>query len=333
MGRFYPRTKPADEITSNQPGEFYPKGNLTQRKDSSHKIWTSGTDIPNLDADYHPHQTIAANSELLRELTCIDFQIEPCFSQPRGARIRGGAPHPGPPAEHSAYSGQPFQRKKKDRMKFQIHHPRLLILALLTVSILATVGVIVADWDRPVLETQSYSLPVQSFADPPTDAEVADAMQITRDAGWVSAVAGEQEWSLIDRNWDGGPRWISIPGSNQHGIRFTAVWDNPIDSDGPWYRTRCQVTRLIEGHTSFNNIHAVKVIVDMDGRVPLVRSVTAPFRGEKESWNPEFLGIPPAKNTQVVKNMGTREELYRGSYDDMPGQFKNCPSDAEDYKD
>ena len=36
----------------------------------------------NLDTDYHPHQAICANSELLRELACLAFQIEPCFSEP-----------------------------------------------------------------------------------------------------------------------------------------------------------------------------------------------------------------------------------------------------------
>ena len=34
------------------------------------------------DTDYHPHQTIAAGSDLLRELACLAFQIEPCFSEP-----------------------------------------------------------------------------------------------------------------------------------------------------------------------------------------------------------------------------------------------------------
>ena len=37
---------------------------------------------PNLDTDYHPHQAVNAGSELLRELACLAFQIEPCFSEP-----------------------------------------------------------------------------------------------------------------------------------------------------------------------------------------------------------------------------------------------------------
>ena len=37
---------------------------------------------PNLSTDYHPHQAINASSELLRELACLAFQIEPCFSEP-----------------------------------------------------------------------------------------------------------------------------------------------------------------------------------------------------------------------------------------------------------
>ena len=45
---------------------------------------------PNLDTDYHPHQTIAANSELLRELACLAFQIEPCFSEPEELEAAAG---------------------------------------------------------------------------------------------------------------------------------------------------------------------------------------------------------------------------------------------------
>ena len=37
---------------------------------------------PNLDTDYHSHQAVNAASELLRELACLAFQIEPCFSAP-----------------------------------------------------------------------------------------------------------------------------------------------------------------------------------------------------------------------------------------------------------
>ena len=31
---------------------------------------------PDVNADYHPHQTIATSSDLLRELACLSFQIE-----------------------------------------------------------------------------------------------------------------------------------------------------------------------------------------------------------------------------------------------------------------
>ena len=34
----------------------------------------------NLDTDYHSHQAVNAASKLLRELACLAFQIEPCFS-------------------------------------------------------------------------------------------------------------------------------------------------------------------------------------------------------------------------------------------------------------
>ena len=218
-------------------------------------------------------------------------------------------------------------------MKLQIHHPRLLILTLLIISSLTTAGVIVANWDKPVLETQAFSIPVPADLEPPTEAEVNDAVAITRDAGWVSAVAGDQEWTLLNTEWGGQPKWISIPGNTQLGIRFTAAWEDPVESDGPWYRTQCQVTRLRKGYTTFSNIHAITVIVDMDQRTPLTRSVAAPFDGSKDSWNPELVGVPPSKNTKTIRNTTSRGVLYEGSYDDMPGQFKGCPPGNEDYKD
>ena len=42
---------------------------------------------PNLTPDYHPHQTVVASSELLRELACLAFQIEPYFSEPEDLEV------------------------------------------------------------------------------------------------------------------------------------------------------------------------------------------------------------------------------------------------------
>ena len=142
-------------------------------------------------ADYHPHQTIAANSELLRELTCIDFQIEPCFSQPRGARIRGGPLTPDR-LPNIALQRTTLPTKKEGPNEISDTPPAVTYPCVADRQHTCHRGRHSGRLDRPVLETQSYSLPVQSFADPPTDAEVADAMQITRDAGWVSAVAASK---------------------------------------------------------------------------------------------------------------------------------------------
>ena len=218
-------------------------------------------------------------------------------------------------------------------MNFQIHHPRLLILALLFVGVMTATGVIVAKWAKPVLETQAFALPVAAELEPPTEAEVNEAITVAREAGWVTAIAGDQEWTLIDAESAGQPKWISILGSDQLGIRFTAERENPVESDGPWHRTQCQATRLREGYTTFRNMHALKVIVDMDSRTPLVRSVASPFTGAKESWNPEPVGVPPGKETKTIRNMASREVPYKGTYNDMPGQFKECPPTAADYND
>ena len=51
---------------------------------------------PNFDSDYNPHQTIAAGSELLRELACLALQIEPCFSEPEELEAVAGPLMPTP---------------------------------------------------------------------------------------------------------------------------------------------------------------------------------------------------------------------------------------------
>ena len=48
---------------------------------------------PNLDTDYHPHQAVNAASELLRELACLAFQMEPCFSGPEELENPGSTLH------------------------------------------------------------------------------------------------------------------------------------------------------------------------------------------------------------------------------------------------
>lgn len=217
-------------------------------------------------------------------------------------------------------------------MKVQIHHPRILILVLLVVGVLTTVAITVADLDRPVIETQSFSLPSPSTMLPPTDAEVAQAVSITRESGWVEAIAGKQGWGLIGPDYMGQPKWISIPGSDEYGIRFTALLENPVESDGPWHMTQCQVTRLREGYTTFRNILAINVIVDMSNRKPIVRSVLAPFHGDQEYMNPEVVSVPPGKETKIIRNTGTGDVLYNGTHEDMPNNIKECPPDLEDYK-
>ena len=42
----------------------------------------------NFNSDYHPHQTVAAGSELLRSLSCLAFQVEPYFSEPEELEAR-----------------------------------------------------------------------------------------------------------------------------------------------------------------------------------------------------------------------------------------------------
>ena len=220
-------------------------------------------------------------------------------------------------------------------MKLKIHHPRLLILMLIVIGALATAGVLIADRDgAETLETTAFSLPGSPDMEPPTDEEVNDAMTIAREAGWISAIAGDQEWTLLDRKWGYQPKWLSIPGAKQYGIMFTVVWETAVDSDGPWYKFTCQRTRLRQGHTTFTNVHTLKIIVDMDRRAPVTRGVVSPFYGsEQDSWSPVYHGVPPENDVVTIKGTGSGQVLYEGSEGSTPGKLQKCPRGKEDYRD
>ena len=86
-------------------------------------------------------------------------------------------------------------------------------------------------------------LPVAHDRPPPDDEELNEAMGIVRQAGWVKAIAGDQKWTLLDWEWE--IRRVSLPNADKLGISFIAVWEHPVESDGPWYIGKCKLTRLV----------------------------------------------------------------------------------------
>ncbi len=186
-------------------------------------------------------------------------------------------------------------------------------------------------------------LPVAYDGPPPGDEELAEATAIVCESGWLREIAGDQQWAVLDHEWRN--QWISLPNADRPGIRFTAVWEQPVESDGPWYIGKCRWTRIRKGYTTFRNIRTVQVVVDMDRRIPLTRSAAAPFHTmiesaspsqyreqprppyepAEESKNPIPVGIPPVKETKVIMDAITGEVLYRGHYENVPRRLRKCP--------
>ena len=64
---------------------------------------------PNLDTDYHPHPAINASSDLLRELACLAFKIEPYFSGPEELAAVAGSLMPEHLPDIVPITGRDFQ--------------------------------------------------------------------------------------------------------------------------------------------------------------------------------------------------------------------------------
>ncbi len=226
-------------------------------------------------------------------------------------------------------------------MRSRICNPLRLILIPLLVALVVGACFWILDYVsvyRP--EGELSYLPIAHDRPPPNDEELADAMAIVREAGWVREIAGDQQWTPTRREWIKEPRWIAIPNAKKLGIRFTAVWLQPVESDGPWQSGQCKLTRLIRGFTTVTSIRAVRAIVDMDRRMPLTRVAVSPtgaresaspFNGsEFSSWNPQHHGIPPGREKIVIKDAIAGEVIYEGHYKDIPKSQKKCPSDLDD---
>ena len=142
---------------------------------------------------------------------------------------------------------------------------------------------------------------------------------------------------------------VSLPNASKLGIVFIAIWEHPVESDGPWYIGKCKLTRVTKGFTTFANIRTVRVVVDMDRGVPLTRSAAAPFfnliesaspskfresarpsnESDEELKNPIPVGVPPGKETAVVTDAITGKELYEGSRERIPRRLQKCPPDLD----
>ena len=225
-------------------------------------------------------------------------------------------------------------------MRYRIRDPLRLIAILFLFALAAGDCFWILDYVsvyRP--EGDISYLPIAHDRPPPNDEELADAMAIVREAGWMREIAGDQQWTPTRRELVREARWIAIPNAKELGIRFTVVWEQPVESDGPWQSGQCRLTRLIRGFSTVTNIRAVRAIVDMDRRMPLTRVAVSPiearesgssFNGPEFSSNPQHHGIPPGREKIVITDAIAGEAIYEGHYKDIPKSLRKCPSDLDD---
>ena len=236
----------------------------------------------------------------------------------------------------------------KTPVSLRIRNPIRLIPILLLVALVVGACFWILDYVsvyRP--QGELTYLPVAHDRAPPNEEELKEAMGIVRQGGWIREIAGDQRWTLLDQKWR--IKWISLTNSNRLGIRFIAVWEHPVESDGPWYIGQCRLTRVRKGFTTFTNIRTVQVVVDMDRRVPVTRSVAAPFfnliesaspskyreaarpsnEPDEELKNPIPIGVPPGKGTAIITDAVTGEVIYEGSKERIPRRLQKCPPELD----
>ena len=172
-------------------------------------------------------------------------------------------------------------------MKLHLHHPKLLAISLWVIFLLAiaavtTVGILLASsgddeeiTTTPIPRTSplvSGSLeggdnkettftPIQQIGTPlPTvsDEELVEALRVARTSGVIEEINGGQEWSH-------DPVYVYVRRlGGVEAVTFHAIWENPVESSGPWVLIWCQGTRKLTTYARWTNITRLAVTVDIE---------------------------------------------------------------------
>ena len=158
-------------------------------------------------------------------------------------------------------------------MKLQVHHPKLLAIFLLAIAAVTVVGVLFASGgdDKEITstpvpvenylpedrETTFNPIPVENPLPVVSEESLQEALLIAKASGVLDKISGNQEWTHDHR-------FVSVADvGGAKGVRFDAVWEEPVESDGPWQLVKCKNTRLYISLARWTNITRLSLIVDL----------------------------------------------------------------------
>ena len=182
----------------------------------------------------------------------------------------------------------------------------------MTIGVIAAAAGLWADPGDPV-PVEVIQVPQPWHVRLLSDAEKESALNVVKASGVIKNISGGQDWEA--ENFFR----VKIAGAGTEGIRLEAVWDDPVDSAGPWYFIKCAGTRKLMSTQPWNQITRILFWVDMEneavaGFVPFFR------KGE-------ILPTPEAGHEEKVGKIYDVESgdiVYDGTLGSLPSKERFC---------
>ena len=202
-------------------------------------------------------------------------------------------------------------------MKLKIHHPRILVVLLMMIAAAASAAILLANEENKEDEFPTKSLPIPvvpiATSTPLPELYKEEALTVVKDSGVVESINGDQDWEVT------GIFPSELAGTE--AVRVQVVWNEPIESTGPWLVIHCDGTLRSLSTEPWSHVDTLVVDVDM-----VAKSVVGV--GVWVSPLPDVslpvMGIEDPNDSVTYYNVETGNVVYDGPYSDIPTFDKVC---------
>ena len=191
------------------------------------------------------------------------------------------------------------------------------MVILVAIGAVTAVGLLFAsggdDFDIEVV-----NVPIQNPKTPVSEELVQEAVGIVKLAEVVEFINGNQDWSFVNATH------AKVDGAE--AVRFDAVWENPVASDGPWYMLQCQGTRKLMAPARWTNVTRLEFIVDVEHDEVMAYLPMGEYGASEPVVDLEALREGGSK----VYDVASGDLIYEGKVSELPTKDIMCPEGKQD---
>ena len=198
-------------------------------------------------------------------------------------------------------------------MKFRIHRPWILVTLLAVIGTVTAAAVLLAN-NGMTSPAQAVNVPAPGVSTQLTEEEKEKAVRIASESGVVKTINNDQDWKA--------EFFASTKLDGTEGAILEAVWQDPVESSGPWMPIHCSGTRKGYETSRWTNVTRLVVFVDMENESVAGYGVTSSI------WDDDpqpVLEAADSNESVKIYDVKSGDIVYEGTYGDAPTKDEFCP--------